>query len=85
MQNKIVELHKIERGCKKRVKALEIPISTIWVIINKFQSTNGAFPLRGMTRLGTVQNGTERLSSARFAFPLQFSIALEWAGLFTSL
>ncbi len=27
--------------------------------------------------------GTERLSSGRFAFPLQFSTALEWAGLFT--
>ncbi len=40
--------------------------------------TIGAFPLCGTTRLGTVQN-----SSARFAFPLQFSTALEWAGLFT--
>ncbi len=34
----------------------------------------GTFPLRGMTRLGM----------ARFGFPLQFSTALEWAGLFTS-
>ncbi len=33
----------------------------------------GAFPL----------HGTVRLSSGRFAFPLQFSTALEWAGLFT--
>ncbi len=33
----------------------------------------GAFPL----------HGTARLSSGRFAFPLQFSNALEWAGLFT--
>ncbi len=30
-----------------------------------------------------VQNGTERVSSARFVFPLQFSTTLEWAGLFT--
>ncbi len=32
---------------------------------------------------GTVQHGTVRLSSGRFAFPLQFSTAIEWAGLFT--
>ncbi len=45
----------------------------------KFTSiTNGAFPLHGTVRLGTV-----RLSSGRFAFPLQFSTTLEWAGLFT--
>ncbi len=37
-QNKIVEHHKIESGCKKRVKALKIPISTIRVIIKRFQS-----------------------------------------------
>ncbi len=36
-----------------------------------------------VVRLGSVQNGTARLSSARFAFPLQFSTTLEWAGLFT--
>ncbi len=41
----------------------------------------GAFPLRGTTRLGMLQNGTARFSSARFVFPLQFS-TLEWAGLF---
>ncbi len=33
----------------------------------------GAFPLRGTTRHGSAQ-----LGSARFAFPLQFSTALEW-------
>jgi len=33
VQNKIVELHKIESGCKKRAKALKIPISTIRGII----------------------------------------------------
>ncbi len=38
----------------------------------------GAFPLHGTVRFGTV-----RLSSGRFAFPLQFSTAIEWAGLFT--
>ncbi len=34
-------------------------------------------------RFGTARYGTVRLSSGRFAFPLQFSTALEWAGLFT--
>ncbi len=31
----------------------------------------------------TPLHGTVWLSSGRFAFPLQFSTALEWAGLFT--
>ncbi len=39
MKNKIVEHHKIESGCKKRFKALKIPISTIRAIIKRFQST----------------------------------------------
>ncbi len=39
VKNKIVELHKIESGCKKRVKTLKISISTIRVIIKRFQST----------------------------------------------
>ncbi len=43
----------------------------------------GAFPLRGTTRFGTARYGMARLSSGRFAFPPQFSTALEWAGLFT--
>ncbi len=32
---------------------------------------------------GTVRHGSVRLSSGRFAFPPQFSTAIEWAGLFT--
>uniref|UniRef100_A0A672KN83 receptor protein-tyrosine kinase n=1 Tax=Sinocyclocheilus grahami TaxID=75366 RepID=A0A672KN83_SINGR len=36
-----------------------------------------------MTRLGTAQYSTARNGSAPFAFPLQFSTALEWVGLFT--
>ncbi len=36
-----------------------------------------------MVRYGSARLGTVRLSSGRFAFPLQFSIAIEWAGLFT--
>ncbi len=34
-------------------------------------------------RFSTAWYGTVRLSSGRFAFPLQFSTAIEWAGLFT--
>ncbi len=33
VKNKIVEHHKIESGCKKRVKILKISIPTIRVII----------------------------------------------------
>ncbi len=36
-----------------------------------------------MVRYGSVRYGTVRLSSGRFAFPPQFSTAIEWAGLFT--
>ncbi len=43
----------------------------------------GAFPLHGTVRFGTARYGTVRLSSGWFAFPLQFSTAIEWAGLFT--
>ncbi len=45
--------------------------------------SNGAFPLHGTVRFGMARYGTVRLSSRRFAFPLQFSTAIEWAGLFT--
>ncbi len=49
----------------------------------KFTSiTNGAFPLHGTVRFGTARYGKVQLSSGRFAFPLQFSTALEWVGLF---
>ncbi len=36
-----------------------------------------------MVRYGSARLGTVWLSSGRFAFPLQFSTAIEWAGLFT--
>ncbi len=45
--------------------------------------SNGAFPLHGTVRFGAARYGTVRLSSGRFAFPPQFSTAIEWAGLFT--
>ncbi len=35
-----------------------------------------------MVLYGSARLGTVRLSSGQFAFPLQFSTALEWAGLF---
>ncbi len=46
-------------------------------------ATYGAFPLHGTVRFSTARYSTVRLSSGRFAFPLQFSTAIEWAGLFT--
>ncbi len=36
-----------------------------------------------MVRYGSAWLGTVRLSSGRFAFPPQFSTAIEWAGLLT--
>ncbi len=36
-----------------------------------------------MVRYGSARLGTVRLSSGRFAFPPQFSTAIEWVGLFT--
>ncbi len=36
-----------------------------------------------MVRYDSARLGTVWLSSGRFAFPLQFSTAIEWAGLFT--
>ncbi len=57
------------------------------LFLMKFQTasvrTFGAFPLHGTVRFGTARYGTVRLSSGRFAFPLQFSTAIEWVGLFT--
>ncbi len=47
------------------------------------EDTDGAFPLHGTVRFGTARYGTVRLSSGRFAFPPQFSTAIQWAGLFT--
>ncbi len=33
----------------------------------------------GTVRFGTARYGTVLLSSGRYAFPLQFSTAIEWA------
>ncbi len=43
----------------------------------------GTVPGTFLRRFSTVWYGTVRLSSGRFAFPPQFSTAIEWAGLFT--
>ncbi len=39
VQQKKIELHKLESGFKKWARAVKIPISTIRVIVKKFQST----------------------------------------------
>ncbi len=53
----------------------------VWIIVRledqniaHYKLSSGAFPLSSVVRLGSA-----RLSSGRFAFPLQFSTALEWA------
>ncbi len=69
---------KKEAICEHDPEALSCPVGQ-----GSFKLTvsNGAFPLRGMTLFSTARYGTARFG--RFAFPLQFSAALEWAGLFT--
>ncbi len=39
VQQKIIELHKLESDFKKKARAVKIPISTTRAIIKKFQST----------------------------------------------
>ncbi|ROI15204.1 hypothetical protein DPX16_9003 [Anabarilius grahami] len=51
VQQKIVELYKIENGYKKKANALKIPISTIRAIIKKFQSTKDVTNLPGRGRI----------------------------------
>ncbi len=47
VQQKIIEVHKIESGCEKRARAVKIPISTIRAIIINFQSTENVMNLPG--------------------------------------
>ncbi len=64
--------------CETHHGGTGLPVQPDWVIVGTTSWYNyGAFPLHGTVRLGTV-----RLSSGRFAFPPQFSTAIEWAGLF---
>ncbi len=69
MQNKIVEQHKIESGCKKRVKALQILISTIRVIVKRFQSTKDVknLPGRGRVYIVLIHGKEGSLSAQRLS------------------
>ncbi len=66
-------------ACNETIREL----SRKWAERTKKWATNGAFPLHGTVRFGTARLGTARLGTGRFAFPPQFSTAIEWAGLFT--
>ncbi len=67
------------RGVKMITRTVsKNPRTTRGDLVNDLQRagtkvTNGAFPLHGTVRFGT----------ARFAFPPQYSTAIEWAGLLT--
>jgi len=50
-QKKVVEIHKIESGCRKIAKALTIPIFTSRAIIKKFGSTKDVTNLPGRGRV----------------------------------
>ncbi len=51
VQQKIIELHKLESGFKKRARAVKIPIYTIRAIIKNFQSTENVTKLPGRGRV----------------------------------
>ncbi len=65
VKNKIVEHHKIESGCKKRVKTLKISIPTIRVIIKRFQSTKNVknLPERGRVSIVWVAKDSPTITA----------------------
>ncbi len=54
VQLKIIELHKLESGFKKRARGSENSISIIRAIIKKFQSTENVMNLPGRRRVYIV-------------------------------
>ncbi len=51
VQLKIIELHKLESGFKKRARGVKMTISTIRAIIKNFQSTENVMSLPGRRRV----------------------------------
>ncbi len=64
---------------------IQTPLSQLQVRLAGFEALKRCLLLWRFSTAwyGTVRLGTVRLSSGRFAFPPQFSTAIEWAGLFT--
>ncbi len=60
------------------IQAIRMHVSEVPFSVVVSAHTIGAFLLHG-----TVWFGTARYGTTQFAFPPQFSTAIEWAGLFT--